>query len=168
MRKQDRTGFQELYERYANDVFRFAFWLSGDSDAAKDITAETFTRVWLADSETRLESVKAYLFTIARNLHLQQFRRTRKFSTLHEDVPDTSVRTEREVADRSELEHTLTMLRRLPELDRAVLIMRAFDELTYEEISEATGLSLAAVKVKVFRARAKLAALMSQSQGGAQ
>ncbi|MGA9119772.1 MAG: hypothetical protein WB699_10440 [Bacteroidota bacterium] len=58
---KEQTKFQELYQRYASDVFRFSFWLSGDPEVAKDITAETFIRVRTSDSETRMDSVTAYL-----------------------------------------------------------------------------------------------------------
>src|SRR6185436_5576084 len=61
--------FHELYSRYAEDVFRFAHWLSGNPETARDITSETFVRAWTAPEEPRMETVKAYLFTIARNLH---------------------------------------------------------------------------------------------------
>jgi DNA-directed RNA polymerase specialized sigma24 family protein len=48
----------------------------------------------------------------------------------------------------------------LPEMVRTVILLRAEQELSYEDIGAATGLSVAAVKVRVFRARAKLAALL--------
>jgi RNA polymerase sigma-70 factor, ECF subfamily len=53
----------------------------------------------------------------------------------------------------------LAGLQKLPEVDRAALLMRAFEEMPYEEIARALGLSLAAVKVKVHRARLALAGL---------
>jgi RNA polymerase sigma factor (sigma-70 family) len=52
----------------------------------------------------------------------------------------------------------------LPELDRTILIMRAKEELSHEEIAAATGLSIAAVKVRLFRARAKLSALTTHAE----
>jgi RNA polymerase sigma-70 factor (ECF subfamily) len=60
-------SFQELYESYATEVYRFAFWLAGDSSEAEDITSETFVRAWVNRSSIRTETLKAYLFTIARN-----------------------------------------------------------------------------------------------------
>lgn len=67
---QDTVSFHQLYNQYAKDVYRFSFWLTGDADEAKDVTSETFVRVWTSTREIRVESVKAYLFTIARNLFL--------------------------------------------------------------------------------------------------
>ena len=49
----------------------------------------------------------------------------------------------------------------LPEIDRTVLLLRAKEEMAYEDIAAVTGLSVTAAKVKVFRARAKLAALLN-------
>ncbi len=162
---QDVTSFEELYERYSKDVYRFSYWLCGDADDAKDITSETFVRVWTSETETRLESVKAYLFVIARNLYLQQKRKKNKFSTITEDIAETTHQPEQLAEDRSELEQTLTVLDTLPEIDRAVLLMRAQDELSYEEISKMTGLTISSVKVKIFRARAKLSSLTSHIRG---
>ena len=155
----DVISFEELYERYANDVYRFAYWLCGNPDDAKDITSETFVRVWTSENETRLESVKGYLFTIARNLHLQQQRKKKRFSAITEENAGTSEDTVQLTEDQSELERTLKVLDTLPEIDRTVLIMRAQDELPYNEIAAATGLSISSVKVKIFRARAKLSSL---------
>jgi RNA polymerase sigma factor (sigma-70 family) len=65
----------EIYERYARDVHRFVLYLSGDPALADDITADTFVRLWTAPGEIRTATVKAYLFTIARNLYLTSQRR---------------------------------------------------------------------------------------------
>lgn len=156
---QDVVTFEELYERYADDLYRFAYWLCGDADDAKDITSETFVRVWTSENKTRLESVKGYLFTIARNLHLQQQRKKKRFSPITEENAGTTQQTEQLTEDQSEIEQTLAALDTLSEIDRTVLIMRAQDELPYDEIAIVTGLSISAVKVKIFRARAKLVSL---------
>ncbi|MBK7257523.1 MAG: RNA polymerase sigma factor [Ignavibacteriae bacterium] len=159
----DPVSFTELYERYAQDVFRFAFWLSGDADDARDITAETFVRVWTSEQPIRDLSVKAYLFTIARRLYLQHRRRTTRSAPLTDENAGSSHDTERSLEDRSELEHVLRAMAELPEQDRAILVMRAAEELTHGEIAAATGLSIASVKVRIFRARAKLSSLLSSS-----
>jgi RNA polymerase sigma-70 factor (ECF subfamily) len=62
------TPFSDIYRRHARDVFRFAFWLARDEEEAKDVTAETFARAWAGADDLRVETVKAYLFAIARNL----------------------------------------------------------------------------------------------------
>lgn len=71
-------SFQDLYECYANDVYRFSLWLSGDSSEAEDITSETFIRAWVHRSTIRTETLKAYLFTIARNIFLGWQRKRKR------------------------------------------------------------------------------------------
>lgn len=161
---QDAISFQQLYSQYAKDVYRFSYWLSGDVAEAKDITSEVFVRVWTATSEIRNESVKAYLFAIARNQHLQNKRKKRKISSIDEKMRDASLQPDTAAEIRSDLEITMKALHTLPEIDRAVLIMRAQDELSCEEISRATGLSIATVKVKFFRTRAKLNSFIPQKR----
>jgi RNA polymerase sigma-70 factor (ECF subfamily) len=60
---------------------------------------------------------------------------------------------------KQELSAVLAGLQELKEIDRAAVIMRAFDEMPYEEIARALGISLAAVKVKIHRARLALAGI---------
>ena len=159
------TTFHELYAKYADDVYRFAHWLSGNPDDARDITSETFVRAWTAPNEPRMDTVKAYLFTIARNLHRKQWRRASRHEPLEEGMPDPATSPDEVAANRDEFQRTLAAVHSLPEIDRTVLLLRAEEELSYEDISAVTGLSVAAAKVKVFRARAKLAALLKPETG---
>lgn len=77
--------FKHLYETYAADVHRFSLWLAGDGDEAEDITSETFLRAWSRRDDIRTETLKAYLFAIARNIFLKG-RRKRRRQTALEDV----------------------------------------------------------------------------------
>ena len=65
--------FQDLYSRYAAEVYRFVHWLTGNSDDAQDITSETFVRAWTAPEEPRMETVKAYLMAFAIFFSLAPF-----------------------------------------------------------------------------------------------
>ena len=71
-------SFEELFNTYAADVYRFAYLLAGDSDEAKDITSETFVRAWAKSERIRTETLKAYLLTIARNIYLESRRKGRQ------------------------------------------------------------------------------------------
>jgi RNA polymerase sigma-70 factor (ECF subfamily) len=151
------TDFGELYRNHAPDVFRFALYLCGDRGEAEEITSETFVRAWTAPGEIRMATVKGYLFTIARHLFLKgRTRRSRHVEldeTLHDPKPGPQAAAEHD----SELRAVLAALQKLPEVDRAALLMRAGDEMPYEEIARALGISLSAVKVKIHRARLALA-----------
>ena len=77
--------FQDLYESYAAEIYRFAFWLVGDGLEAEDITSETLVRAWTSSSPIRTSTLKAYLFSIARNVYLNR-QRKRKREVLFEDT----------------------------------------------------------------------------------
>ncbi|MEO8361839.1 MAG: RNA polymerase sigma factor [Vicinamibacteria bacterium] len=153
------TDFEDLYQRYAGDVYRFALYLSGSPAHAEDIASETFVRVWTVRDTLRAASVKAYLFTIARNLHNDGHRRTARYAELPELLPDPAPGPDVEAQDRQALAKVLLALQQIPEIDRAALLMRAQDGLSYEEIATTLGISLAAVKVKIHRARLRIAEL---------
>ena len=156
------TRFHELYESYSRDVYRFALYLSGDPALADDVTSETFVRVWSSPQPVRLATVKAYLLTIARNLWLMERRRCTRNQDLDKTIPDTAQSALRRAEVNDELERVLRALQEFPEVDRAALLMRADEGLCYEEIAVALGLPVATVKVKVHRARLKLAKIRNQ------
>jgi RNA polymerase sigma-70 factor (ECF subfamily) len=160
--------FNELYRKYADDVHRFAFWLCGDADTADDITMETFERAWLSDADIRLETVKAYLLKIARNCFLRQRQSQKKKAPLSETIVDGAVLPDKNLELMGDVQLVLAAMQRLPEIDRTVLLLRAEEGLPYEEIARLTGLSLSSVKVKVFRARAKLSKDLNNVKGESQ
>jgi RNA polymerase sigma-70 factor (ECF subfamily) len=125
---------------------------------AEEVTSETFVRVWTAASPVRVATAKAYLLAIARNLAVDELRRRRR----HGDLPE-SLEDPRDLARQTEIRQTLDKtaeaLQQMPEGDRAVLLMRIMHEMFYEEIAEALGISLVAVKTRIFRARLRLTQL---------
>ena len=76
--------FAGLYTRYAQGVFRFAFFLCGQRELAEGIAAETFARALTTTARVQPGSLKAYLFAIARNLFLD-WTRTQGRTTLLTD-----------------------------------------------------------------------------------
>jgi RNA polymerase sigma-70 factor (ECF subfamily) len=145
-----------LYQSHAGDVRRFALFLSGDPALADDITSETFVRLWHARERLDLATVKAYLLTIARNLFLDHRRRASKLGVLGEHV-DRRPGPEEQAGARAELRSVLSALQALPDVDRAAVLLRAGEELSYGEIAAMLGISPGAARVKVHRARLKLA-----------
>lgn len=158
------TEFSDIYRRHAKELYRFSLGLCGDRHWAEDLAAEAFARALLAAGPIRSETVRAYLFTIARNLYLQSWRRERRLTTLEDEhvhrAPGPDVLAER----RDEVERMLGALQKLSETDRAALLMHAEEELSYQAIADALGISLAAVKVRIHRARIRLAQIMEETQ----
>jgi RNA polymerase sigma-70 factor (ECF subfamily) len=149
----------DLYRTYAPSVFRFALYLTGERCEAEDITSETFVRAWTSPEPIKTATVKGYLFTIARNLYLQRLRKRSKHDPFEEDTPDAKASPHEQAEQREEFRAVLERLRKLPEMDRAAVLMRAIDGMPYEEIGRALGISLGAVKMKIHRARVALAGI---------
>jgi RNA polymerase sigma-70 factor, ECF subfamily len=149
--------FEDLYARYAPDVHRFALYLCGNDAQAQDITAETFVRLWTARDNVRLVTVKAYLFTIARNIYRHEQRHDSRHDELDDQLPDRAPGSHVITESRARLREVLRVLQTLPEIDRAALLLRALDEMPYAEIASALGISAAAARVKIHRARLRLA-----------
>ena len=149
--------FAALYREHASHVHRFALYLSGDPALADDLVSEAFVRAWTARERVELSTVRGYLFAIVRNLFLQEASRQRRRATLDDRLAadDPGPENRADVQDR--LRTVLAALTMLPDIDRAAVLMRADDQLPYEDIARALGITVAAARVKVHRARLRLA-----------
>ena len=159
--RQTAASFDELYGKYSRDVFQFVLYLSGDRAQAEDITSEVFLRMWTSDAEIRTATVKAYLLTIARNLYLEQWRRDRKKIELPDHIAVNGTQFS-DAANRAELDRVTAALQQLPELERAGLLLRAEDELSYAMIAELLEIPQATARMKVFRARLRLTEILGR------
>jgi len=153
------VDFRGLYERHAGDVRRFAFYLCGDRSRADDLAAEAFARAWTSVDELRTTTVKAYLFRIVRNLVVEGARKNHRVQAIEPSTADVRPGPVEAADGRIELRAVLAALQRLPESDRAALLMRAQDGMSHEEIAAALELSVAAVRVRIHRARLVLSTL---------
>lgn len=148
--------FEELYEEYYTDVYRFSFWLSGNRMQAEDITSETFIRAWVRFSRIRTETLKGYVFTVARNIYIDQLRKNKKYRELHDIHTDTAAKPDKQVETMQELERVQELIMKHSEIDRAAFTLRVEHELSYEEIARILEITLVSAKVKVHRLRKKL------------
>lgn len=147
---------QELYEAYSKDIYRFAYWLSGNSPDAEDITSETFVRAWLNYDSTKMETLKAYLMKIARNIYLEMLRKNQDHAELEDHLPDHQDDMEIKIQLQSELKSISGFLQTLNEDDRTAFILRIDHDMSYAEIARILKISETAAKVKVHRVRKKI------------
>jgi RNA polymerase sigma-70 factor (ECF subfamily) len=147
---------QELYETYSKDIYRFAYWLCGNSADAEDITSETFIRAWFNYDSTKMETLKAYLMKIARNIYLEMLRKDQDHAPLEDHLPDRQTNMEAKIQLQNELKSISKFLQTLNEDDRAAFILRVDHEMSYAEIARVLKISETASKVKVHRVRKKL------------
>jgi RNA polymerase sigma-70 factor, ECF subfamily len=157
--------FASLYRQYAQDVFRFAYYLCGNRAVAEDITAETFARALTASDRIQTGTVKAYLLRIARNLFLDATRRDARLADFEDngtEFNDPAPDPEAVTTSRLELALTRQAMASLSEGERAALLMSAVTGLSHEQIAAALECSVPAVKLRIHRARLRLRQLTAR------
>jgi len=164
----DVNAFGELYERNAASVFRFIYSQTMHRLDAEDLTADVFFRAWQSISRYRDQgfSFSPYLFRIARNAVIDSRRKRTLTKDISEDemmkVPD-KMASDPSTLLTSKVQHNelVGIMNQLREDYRTVLILRFFNDLNPEEISEVMGRSVGAVRVLQHRALASLRKLIS-------
>ncbi len=158
----DEFAFVALYNRYKGPVFAYCAKMLLDRAAAEDTLQETFVRVYEnRERLTRPGSFKAWLFTIARNQCLNQLRRSGRQEPLpdrplpaHGETPFSNLMKSEQVDLVNEYLGRLT-----PEY-REVIVLREYQNLSYEEIVAVTRNTVSSVKSRLFKARRKLGTLL--------
>jgi RNA polymerase sigma factor (sigma-70 family) len=155
--RSEPRAFRELYDRYAERVYRFHVGRTRDADAAHDLTAETFAQAWLGRMRFRNEaggSAGPWLFGIARNLLSASVRRGRLERAACARLGILE-RLDREPAavepDESWLDGLDEALAELPENQLDALRLRFADDLPYDELADALGTTPQAARVRVHR-----------------
>ncbi|MEO7910048.1 MAG: RNA polymerase sigma factor [Roseiflexaceae bacterium] len=153
-------SLEDLYQRYRLPVLHYIYQLCGSADQAEELTQETFIRARTGLLTFRGDcSVATWLFRIARNLYLKSLRHpspTRIDTDKLLAIPDRAADGDpvRHYAATEQRDLIALTLAQLPEKQRSILLLRDAEGLAYDEIARVLGISLAAVKVNLFRARA--------------
>jgi RNA polymerase sigma-70 factor (ECF subfamily) len=166
--------FDALFAKYEKKIFNIIYRMINDYEEASDLTAETFTSAFRHYDKFRGDSkVFTWLYQIARNLCINRIRqrerqRGMRIESLDQprDANDEDSMT-REIADLSQSpqqmlekkelrQRVLAAIESLPPDYKEVILLREFQELSYNEIVEVTGLTLENVKTRLSRARGML------------
>ena len=160
----EREAFDRLVERYQRDVYRLCFRYVNNHHDASDMAQEVFIKAYRAIAKFRGDSsFSTWLYRIAVNTCLN-FRAARKAPTeeLSEYVADGGT----PVLDRLERDQRSQRVReavaRLPEKQRATLILKVYQDLTHEEVAGILGSSVGTVKANLFHALANLRKALGQ------
>jgi RNA polymerase sigma-70 factor (ECF subfamily) len=154
----DREAFRTVVVRFDGPVYRLMVRLCGDPQAARDLTQEALLKAFAAlaqyDPTRRFVS---WLYRIAINACTDRARALRL--ELHADleIGDETLRPDHAIEQREREEILQRALLRLPLDYRLVLVLKDVEGLTYDEIAELLGDSIPALKIRVVRARRRLA-----------
>jgi RNA polymerase sigma factor (sigma-70 family) len=156
VRAGDASAFEVLYERHVAGVLGFCRHMLGSQEEAEDAVQQAFVSAHDAMRRNGREIVfKPWLYTIARNRCLSILRARREQPA---ELPELSTAgLSEEVDQRADLRELVRDVQRLPEQQRAALVLSELGDLSHAEVAEVIGQEPQAVKGLVFRARAALA-----------
>ena len=171
VKRGDRAAFAALVEKYKQPLFNFVFRTLRDEIETEDVAQNTFLQVWKSRARyERTAKFTTWLFTIARNLCLNEIRRRSRHPAEsieeahaeHEDQPRQQYEDKAHIAAPEKLLHgelagkIEEALAELPENQRTAILLCRQDELSYEEIAGILDCSLSATKSLIHRGRETL------------
>ncbi|MDR1900330.1 MAG: RNA polymerase sigma factor [Treponema sp.] len=167
--RSPEAEFRRLYETVFPILFRVAYRIAGSEEAAEDLCQEAFFRL----HEKKMvfpspEEAKYWLIRVVKNAALNYAKRKERERKAYQRAFREDVRTE-ETGEGLLIKHEIRTeireaLEKLPDNLRIVLVLKEYGELNYKEIGRILGISEGNVKVRVFRARERLAGLLSDDQ----
>jgi RNA polymerase sigma-70 factor (ECF subfamily) len=153
-RAGDVDAFEVLVRRHEGRVYRVALRLLGSDADAQDATQETFVRAWRGLGRFRGESaVSTWLYRIVTNRCLNVVAARRPVEGLDPELPSVGGDPAEFAERRERFAVVARQVASLPPDQRAVLVLRDFEGLSYEEVAAALKVSVAAVKGRIHRAR---------------
>jgi RNA polymerase sigma-70 factor (ECF subfamily) len=165
-------AYEILVERYKNPLTNYVFRFLGDYETCMDVVQEAFIKVYrYKDSYSSVAKFSTWIYTIAGNLARTEYqrRRRRKFFSINAygeskdetyDIPDESYRPDELTDSGIKDEIIQKAIQEVSPAYREMVILRDIQQLSYEEISEITGITVGTVKSRINRGRAQLQKLL--------
>jgi RNA polymerase sigma-70 factor (ECF subfamily) len=163
----EREAFDRLVERYQREVYRLCYRYVNNHEDASDMAQEVFLRAYRAISRFRGDSAfSTWLYRIAVNTCLN-FRASRRppAAELPSATADPGAPADEMLEQHERAARVRAAVCRLPEKQRATLILKLYHELTHEEVAGILGSSVGTVKANLFHALGNLRKLMAQEPG---
>lgn len=162
-----KAYFLQIYDAYANDIYRFCVLKVSSRELAQDLTQEVFTRFWQALREgTHMRSERALLYTMARNLVIDWYRKKKESSldALTDQGFEFSGQGADDVTEAAEMREALSVVNQLDDASREALLLRYVEGLSPKEIALLSGETANAVSVRINRAIKKVRELMHSDE----
>jgi RNA polymerase sigma factor (sigma-70 family) len=161
-------GFKRLYDSAFPVLFRVAYRITNNTEAAEDLCQESFFRLYEKNMVfPNPEEAKYWLIRVVKNASLNYAKRKDRERKAYQRAFKEDFRQEESgeglLVKKETSEEVQKALEKMPENLRMVLILKEYAEMNYKEIGRILGISEGNVKVRVFRARERLAAIL---QGG--
>lgn len=151
----DRSAFKHLFDHFQEAIFNFLVYKTGDADLSEDILQDTFLKLWRNREELDEGlSIKSYLFTMANNAALNHFRHQKVVYAHQANYKfDGQSDSPERIAESNEFyDQLLGTIENLPEKTRIAFMMSRFENLTYQEIADRTGVSIKTIETQIGKA----------------
>ncbi len=158
LKKGSAEAFRILYNEYGQKVYRYCLRMLGDPISADDAFQETFIKVYEKRSSFGGLNFASWVYTIARNNCYNQLRQKKEIIEFDEEFHNAHDNTEADLGIKLSIEQAIA---KLPPVFREVIILREYEECSYQEIAEILNIDLSLVKIRVFRARIILRKLLN-------
>ena len=150
----DVDAFEELVRRYQTSIYRVALRMLGSRADAQDAVQETFVRAWRALPRFRHDSaISTWLYRIVTRRALDKIASRRSTETLDEVEVEAGPDPAQAAEDQERLRAVRRAIAKLPPDQRAALVLREFEGLSYQEVAQVLGASVPAIKTRIHRAR---------------
>lgn len=155
--EKGRELFIELYDAHADAIFRFCYFKTGNRETAKDLTQDTFIKVFNYLGKEEVQNHKSFIYTIAKNTVIDFWRKSKSIPESH--LPEGFFES---IAEKDNAETAidysifLSLLDELSKSDQEVIILRYVEDMSSRDMAELLGERENTVLVRISRAREKL------------
>ena len=167
-REYDAQALAEIYDRYAESIYRYAYRYVGDAGLAEDLTSEVFLKLLeaLGTSRAPREQLQGWLYRVARNLAIDWFRQQAKGVTysLNEEMRPGGDSPATRLEEQQLHQDLREAISKLTPSQQQVIVLRFGEGRKIKEIGQLMGKSEGSIKVMQYRAMRKLRELL-ESQG---
>ena len=164
----EREAFDRLVERHQRDIYRLCYRYVNNHEDAADLAQDAFLKAYRAIGRFRGDSAfSTWLYRIAVNTCLN-FRSARRAAheELSESLADPAAPVVQTLAERERARRVREAVTRLPEKQRATLILKIYHDLTHEEVAGILGSSVGTVKANLFHALGNLRKMLGAAGPG--
>ena len=147
-------NFRQLYEEHSDALHRFAYYKVGDDQRAEDIVQESYLKLWKNCAEVAMMKAKQFLFAVANNLMLDQFKHQKVVLKYQQTQTDRKEGQDPQfLLEEQEFKARLqAAIDSLPDGQREVFLMNRIDKMKYREIADLLGVSQKAIEKRMHKA----------------
>jgi RNA polymerase sigma factor (sigma-70 family) len=145
--------YNQCVDQYADGVYRFILKNMQVPEDAQDVVQSAFEKMWKNHQDVKIETAKAYLFTVAYNQMIDHIRKNKRMTLVDEFSESLKISWSKQTSLKQELEKAL---QQLTPLQKSLILLKDYEGYSYDEIGKITSLNASQVKVYLHRARMQM------------